>query len=163
MENSWRVVDGPSLVAHEGEMGPLRPVLATRCTPHRRLFRFSKQFRKRNSANFVSWAFSEVRIAPVQHYGRPWPRWTGAVRVILRSSLKASKMRHVAHAHPSLREYPVVLTWPRDRRVVGVGPLPALLLDQGQPPASSYAQALRCRDKGKPAVKRGRKAYGPPT
>jgi hypothetical protein len=25
-------------------MGRLRPVLATRCTPHRRLFRFSKQF-----------------------------------------------------------------------------------------------------------------------
>jgi hypothetical protein len=43
----------------------------------------------------------------------------------------------------------------------GAGPLPALLLEWGQLPCSSHSQALRRRDKGKPAVRRGRKAYGP--
>jgi hypothetical protein len=44
----------------------------------------------------------------------------------------------------------------------GAGQLPVLLLEWGQLPcSSSHSQALRCRDKGKPAVKRGRKAYGP--
>jgi hypothetical protein len=41
----------------------------------------------------------------------------------------------------------------------GAGQLPVLLLERGQLPCSStHSQALRCRDKGKPAVKRGRKA-----
>jgi hypothetical protein len=44
----------------------------------------------------------------------------------------------------------------------GAGQLPALLLERGQLPSSTtHSQALRCRDKGKPAVKRGRKAQGP--
>jgi hypothetical protein len=41
----------------------------------------------------------------------------------------------------------------------GVGSLPALLLDQGPLPASTYAQALRRREKGKPVARRGRKAH----
>ncbi len=36
-------------------MGRFRPVLATRCTPHRRLFQFSKQF--------LEGEFSEVAAA----------------------------------------------------------------------------------------------------
>src|SRR5829696_9658293 len=45
----------------------------------------------------------------------------------------------------------------------GAGLLPALLLEWGQLPCSTHSQApRRCRDKGKPAAKRGRKAYGPP-
>src|SRR5215203_5701998 len=44
----------------------------------------------------------------------------------------------------------------------GAGLLPALLLEWGQLPCSTHSQALRCRDKGKPAAKRGRKAHGPP-
>ena len=35
--------------------------------------------------------------------------------------------------------------------------LPALLLEQGQLPCGTHAQALRCHDKGKPAARRGRK------
>ena len=43
LENSWRVLDRLCLVAQEGEMGHLRPVLATRYTPDRGLFGFSRQ------------------------------------------------------------------------------------------------------------------------
>ena len=47
------VLDRLSLVAQEGKMGHLRPVLATRYAPHRALVRFSNQF--------LSIEFSEVR------------------------------------------------------------------------------------------------------
>jgi len=43
----------------------------------------------------------------------------------------------------------------------GAGSLPVLLLDQGQLPCGTHAKALRRCEKGKPAVRRGRKAYGP--
>jgi hypothetical protein len=67
LENNWRGLDVLCLVALEGEMGPLRPVLATCYTPDRRLFGFSGQSlrncpkRGRNNAPTLIWPVCGAR------------------------------------------------------------------------------------------------------
>ena len=89
------------------------------------------------SVNFAFWAFCEVRrrFLGALSYFVPWRTYT-ALR----------------------QEYAAFVAWPALTPREGAGQLPVLLLDQGQLPCSTHAQALRRCEKGIPVVRRGRKA-----